>query len=322
MFDKVKGFLSGVVERGKTFGTTHQSEIYMTTGAVSVVAGVIFACKATLKCDEIIEEHRETMDKIHKTAEDYPEYENTDKGRDIVICTTRTVGKMVKNYAGAGLLIVGGLYLMIKGYNKEKSAKEDALVALNTYKSIFDAYRGRVREKIGEEAEEELYLGGKVNRKPLTGPENEDRGDVKELNFVDNSNLPSPYAVFFDRSNVNWCDESKYGPDYTWYNVNFLRIKQSYVNTVLNARGYVLLSDVLKELGIEPTGISNMVGWLASDINGSKDGYIDFGIYDINNPSTRQFINGDGRNGILLDFNVDGIIIDRIDTITKKVGCR
>ncbi len=322
MFDKVKGFLSEVVKRGKTFGSTHQSEIYMTTGAVSVVAGVIFACKATLKCDEIIEEHKDTMDKIHRTAEDYPEYENEDKGRDVAICTIRTIGKMAKNYAGAAILIGGGLYLMVKGYNKEKSAKEDAIIAFNAYKSMFDSYRERVRDKIGAEEEEELYLGGKVNKRPLIGPENKDGGDVKELSFEDNSNMPSPYAVFFDKFNKNWSDECKYGPDYTWYNVNFLRIMQEHANKVLNMRGYVLLSDVLDWLGITPTGISHMVGWLASDVDGSKDGYVDFGIYDINNPSTRQFINGDGKDAILLDFNVDGVIINRIDTITKKVGCR
>jgi hypothetical protein len=52
-----------------------------------------------------------------------------------------------------------------------------------------------------------------------------------------------------------------------------------------------------------------MVGWIDG---GDGDGYVDFGIYDIaavNN--RREFING-YEPSIILDFNVDGVIWDKI----------
>ena len=52
-----------------------------------------------------------------------------------------------------------------------------------------------------------------------------------------------------------------------------------------------------------------MVGWVMSKDNG--DNYVDFGIYDMNNPAARRFVNGAERS-ILLDFNVDGVIYDLI----------
>ncbi len=48
-----------------------------------------------------------------------------------------------------------------------------------------------------------------------------------------------------------------------------------------------------------------IVGWV---INGDGDGYIDFGMYD---PGSNLFINNIEPR-ILLDFNVDGVIYDKI----------
>ena len=42
-----------------------------------------------------------------------------------------------------------------------------------------------------------------------------------------------------------------------------------------------------------------------------KNTFVDFGIYDINKPKNRDFVNGYERT-ILLDFNVDGDILNMI----------
>ena len=42
------------------------------------------------------------------------------------------------------------------------------------------------------------------------------------------------------------------------------------------------------------------------------DGYVSFGIYNANRETARDFVNGYERS-ILLDFNVDGPILDTLD---------
>jgi hypothetical protein len=58
-------------------------------------------------------------------------------------------------------------------------------------------------------------------------------------------------------------------------------------------------------LGINRSVAGQSVGWL---LGGEGDNYIDFGIFD---PQSIQFVNGH-EPVILLDFNVDGVIINKI----------
>jgi hypothetical protein len=50
-----------------------------------------------------------------------------------------------------------------------------------------------------------------------------------------------------------------------------------------------------------------VVGWL----KGHGDDFIDFGIFEGDAWSATRFVHGD-ENSILLDFNVDGTIYDKI----------
>ena len=59
-------------------------------------------------------------------------------------------------------------------------------------------------------------------------------------------------------------------------------------------------------LGIYRTKIGQQVGWVYDKNNEYK---VDFGIYNIHSPENRSFVNGYEKT-ILLDFNVDGDILD------------
>jgi len=67
----------------------------------------------------------------------------------------------------------------------------------------------------------------------------------------------------------------------------------------------VFLNEVYDMLGIERSSAGQVVGWLRE---GEGDGHIDFGMFEAVN---RDFVNGWERS-ILLDFNVDGVIYDKI----------
>ena len=93
--------------------------------------------------------------------------------------------------------------------------------------------------------------------------------------------------------------------------MQFLKAKEAWFNNILHARGphgKVYLNEVYNELGFDMTSEGQLVGWMN---NGPDEPttYISFGLYDITNPQTRRFINQQ-ENAILLDFNVQGVIID------------
>ena len=64
------------------------------------------------------------------------------------------------------------------------------------------------------------------------------------------------------------------------------------------------MNEVYDALEIPRTKAGQMVGWVFEDENS----YVDFGL---NDPRNAEFINGKTADA-LLNFNVDGVIIDRI----------
>lgn len=111
----------------------------------------------------------------------------------------------------------------------------------------------------------------------------------------------SQYARFFDEGCPGWTKDSE-------YNLSFLKIQQQYANDILKSRGYIFLNDVYVMLGMPRTKAGQVVGWIYNEKNPVGDNYVDFGIFDDCN---RDFVNG-YKTFALLDFNVDGCILDAL----------
>lgn len=107
-------------------------------------------------------------------------------------------------------------------------------------------------------------------------------------------NVHSKYARFFDESCANWTKDRE-------YNIMFLKSQQTYCNALLKRRGYLFLREVYEMIGIPITKESCVVGWIFEEPNEIGDNFIQF-IYD----------ETDETACILIDFNVDGDIIDRL----------
>lgn len=112
---------------------------------------------------------------------------------------------------------------------------------------------------------------------------------------------PSMYARIFDQTSPYWERDAE-------YNKMFLMKTQTYCNDLLKAKKCLLLNDVYDQLGFGRTKAGAVVGWVYDEKNPIGDNYIDFGIFDKRNS---DFINGSEYSAIL-DFNVDGIILDRL----------
>jgi hypothetical protein len=115
---------------------------------------------------------------------------------------------------------------------------------------------------------------------------------------------PSIYARFFDESCPSWNTNGE-------YNLIFLNCQQKYANDLLNSRGHVFLNEVYDMLGTPRSTAGSVTGWLKTE-DGSTVNFVDFGIYDEDHV-VRDFVNG-AEGSILLDFNLDGVIYDKIDT--------
>ena len=102
----------------------------------------------------------------------------------------------------------------------------------------------------------------------------------------------SQYAKIFDDSTVFWEKDKD-------RNVYFIKYMESYFNDLLRLRGYLLLRDVYEKLGIPITKESLVVGWIYDENNTIGDNFVELR-YEI-----------DDNGYFVIDFNVDGCIIDR-----------
>jgi hypothetical protein len=111
----------------------------------------------------------------------------------------------------------------------------------------------------------------------------------------------SPYARWFDDTCRAWTKDPE-------YNLMFLRAQQTYANDLLKAKGHLFLNEVYDMFDISRSSVGQIVGWIYNENNPVGDNFVDFGLYSLHN---KECINGLKRD-FILDFNVDGIIIDKI----------
>jgi hypothetical protein len=283
----------------------------MGIGIVGVVATVVTACKATTKAGEVIEEHKESMDQLYEAVEladedESVEYTDADMRKDKVIVYTQTAVKMARLYAPS--MAIGSLSIaaILVSNRILKKRYLGVIAAYNAISATFEQYRERVRSKYGEDADYEMRYGTTREKVDVeytdeNGKKKIKKEEVEVLNVDD----PSCYAKIFGPGNRN------FNYDNYDFNFTFLKMQQEYANYMLHSRGFLFLNEVYDLIGIKATQIGQVVGWVDDD-EGVGDNYIDFGLYSLNNRKLKRYADGDWDGSILLDFNCDGIIWDKL----------
>lgn len=289
----------------------HSPEILVGAGVVGVVASAVMACKATTKLDDVLAETKDTVDKIHDVTEhpekipEGKEYTVEDSKKDLTIVYTQAGVKLVKLYGPAVVLGTVSIAAIIGGHHILRKRNIALAAAYTAVDKGFKEYRGRVLERFGEEVDRELRYNIKAKEIEKTVTDaNGKETVVKETVDVADPNLTSDYARFFDDGCTGWTKDPE-------FNLMFLKDQQRYANDLLKSKGHLFLNEVYDMLGIPRTQAGQVVGWIYDEKNPIGDNFIDFGIYDIADERKRSFVNGYERT-ILLDFNVDGNILEMI----------
>lgn len=282
----------------------YSPEILVIAGITGTVTASVMACKATTKANDILEEHKAQMDKINEVvALNRKNYTEEDHKKDTVVIFTQTAVKFAKLYGPSLLLGAASISSILAGHNitrKRNAALSAAYLAVDRG---FKEYRSRVVERFGKELDHELRYNIKAKEveEIVTDKNGKEKVEKTTVNVAD-PNVYSDYARFYDDGCTGWTKDPE-------YNLTFLKHQQAYANDKLKAQGYLFLNDVYKMLGIPASKAGQVVGWIYDEKNPIGDNFVDFGIYDQNKSIVRDFVNGYERT-ILLDFNVDGNILD------------
>lgn len=294
----------------------HSPELLIGAGIVGIVASGVMACKATLKVNEVASQSKENIDRIHVATEKGKTeageaYSKEDSKKDLAIVYVQTGLKLAKLYAPSIILGAASIGCIVTSHNIIRKRNIALAAAYTAVDKGFKDYRGRVVERFGKELDHELRYNIKAKEVEETVVDENGNEKVvkKTVNMVDvskykNVNDYSDYARIYDDGCNGWDKDPE-------YNLMFLRQQQNYANELLKAKGHLFLNEVYDMLGFPRSQAGQAVGWLYDEECPNGDNFVDFGIYDIDNKNCRDFVNGKERV-IILDFNVDGVIWDKI----------
>lgn len=304
MKDNIKEKASRLIAKTSFKIKKHSPEILLATGIVAGVAGTVVACKATLKVNEVIKEHKENVEKINEglTNEEYKDlYNENDAKKDLTKAYAITAGKLIRLYAPAIVLEAISISCLVGSHRILHKRNVALMTAYTVLENSYKKYRKNVIDKLGKDADDEFRLG--IKKEEVETTDGKGKKKKETVTTVDD-NAPSVYAKFFDELS----DYYRKDPN---YNLLFLKKQQNWANDRLRAQGYLFLNDVYESLGIPKTPDGQFVGWIYNPEDKTIDSYVDFGIYDGKDESKRRFVNG-LEKAILLDFNVDGVMYDKI----------
>lgn len=313
--------ITGTVNKMQFKAQKYSPEILVISGIVGVVVSAVMACKATTKAGNILEDTKEKISVIHEVEEKAKnnELENSyteeDKRKDLAIVYVQTGLNFAKLYAPSVIIGTMSIISILASNNILRKRNVALAAAYATVDKSFKEYRDRVVERFGEKVDKELKYNLKAKKITET-VKDEKTGETKKVKkeaYVVNPSDISEYARFFEKYTVD--EKGNTIPNPNWennneYNLMFIKAQERYANDLLRSRHRLFLNDVYKMLGLPETKAGQIVGWVYDPENGSGDNYVDFGLYT-DNLSYSDFVHGFDP-AILLDFNVDGNIWDKM----------
>lgn len=290
----IKNLITSRIGRQILTVQKHSPAILFGAGVVGIVTTVVLASRATLKLEEVLDDAHHDL--ITVRALENVKYTEEDRKRDTVLIYARTVGKVIRLYGPT--VVIGSLSITaLTGSHVILTKRNLAVTA--AYAALdqgFRQYRERVIDEFGIDKDREFRYA----MEDRTFVEETEEGPVTMTLKQIGANGASVYARFFDESSVNWSKRPS-------YNQLFLTCQQNYANDLLKSRGHVFLNEVYDMLGLPRSKEGAVVGWVL----GNGDNHVDFGVFEGDRYSGMRFVLGH-ESSVLLDFNVDGIIYDKI----------
>lgn len=288
----------------------HSPEILAVVGVAGTVTSAVMACKATLKVNDIVDEAKETIDTIHDAVENHrhtsdgEEYTQEVAKKDLSIVYVQTGWKFVKLYGPALALGVASIGCMVGSNHILRKRNVALAAAFKAVDTSFKEYRGRLIDKFGKDLDRELRFGIKAKEveETVVDENGKETTVTKTVEVADPNVTHSIYSIPWYEGNAGYTKNAE-------LNKVFLIQQQNYANDKLKLNGILTLNEVYDMLGANRTKYGQIAGWVYTEDCSAGDNFVDFGIFDPNNPGACDFLIGNER-AIILDFNCIGNVLE------------
>ena len=289
----------------------HSPEICVGAGIVGGVATTVFACKATLKVNEVCSENSEMYAKIDALLEDEnipeSEYSEEDAKNDRIILATGTFKAVAKNYGPVVLLGTASIVSILCGMNILNKRNMLLSAAYMSLDAGFKKYRSNVVAELGEDADWRFRTGS-VQKKIDMDIVDEKTGEIKtkkvKTDVIEPGVEPLDYTINFCREAIHIRDRMDLK-----LSKSHIDMVENSMNSVLRAKGYLTLNEVRVSLGVPEIWFGQIVGWT---MDGTGDCEVHLNRREVYDEEL-------GHNTIILDPNVDGPMFHKIGNMKELV---
>lgn len=286
----------------------HSPTLCIAGGVICGVAALVSCVNDTPKALEQLKADKSDLEKIKEYATSMAEeivkkreengYTNKDYHHDLLIQVLHLVGHLFKNYWKTIALEIISIVLILSGFHIISVRYAGAVAAYKGLDEAFKAYRKRVSEKYGEDAERDIYW----NRSPIKATIQNEDGTEKTVEGKTASGDNAGFDRVFDSS----VSSHSMNPsvDFT-----FLRSQWRILQNKLDIGEVVTMNMVYKALGFKQVPEGQIVGWKPKT-------YISFGLpldQAWDDESCIHWVEDEHGNvepTFPLHFNHQGIILD------------
>lgn len=262
----------------------HAPELLVGAGIVLTGAAIVVACKQTMKVGKILETHKSNLEKVNTAVEEKKTFIDDDgiektytveiAKMDKFVAYRDTTFAFAKTYAIPAGLFILGMTCFVTSTVILKKREAAALALFNGSLAAFNAYRSRVREAVGEEAESNIYHD--IRTDGVKGVFAVDKnGNKTPVNGF--SKVGMPHNVYTFSMNSQTC---RFWEKDMRYNLAFAKsIEKDIDDMVFGPYGGepVDLNTVLKKLGMLKCGAMMGEGWVPEKLGG-KVNHVSFGL--------------------------------------------
>lgn len=293
----------------------HSPELLLAGAIVTMAGSVVSAVVATTKLNKTLKPYNAKINTIKLKMKDDNAIQNG------VVSVKECKKELTSTYFKAGLQIAKlylpsvlcfgtGVTCMFGSHKIMKGRNLALAAAYTTLENGYNAYRQRVKDEVGDDAEERIYKDIRKEKVEVVDPKT---GKTKTVTKeVPHAGKDKVWDVMWDCANIGWERDAV-------LNFRFLIGQQAYLNEKLRRQGYLFLSDVydalgydVELLGAERAQASHILGWIYDPMDKSIDSYVSFGLTqpgsDIALPNIAKQIEMNEPN-FWLSLNVDGDIL-------------
>ena len=300
--------------------------IAFAAGLVAMVGGTVYLCKQIHDLNENeelneLDEAKKLLDEAEEKIKDGTVQPTEDMNEEVIKEGRRKISwrakKIIfKKCALAAAIIVVGAGAATGGHILLNNQKKDAIAFGNAAMAMYNGLATRVKEELPKEEAAKLIFGkDAVIGDDTVGGERAVFKDntIKEDKGDDVPPWSTEYDIIFDAASTIWTPS----PVKTH---NALRAVFAGLAHRLNTVGHLFYWQAFEALGYSKDTAIKMfgsdAGWVR-DLPDGSTGTIDYGaVLDMNDPQTREFINGYEPN-VVLHLKPHGMVSDLLKRYDK-----